>query len=65
MGMTVGQNVRKYRQLRKLTQWQLSQIVVCSPGALLLIERGQRDCDAELIQAFARALNVSKDDLKG
>ena len=65
MSMTVGQNVRKYRQLRGLTQWQLSQIVGCSPGAILLIERGQRDCDAELIQAFARALNVSTDDLKG
>ena len=62
--VTVGQNIRRYRQMVGMTQWQLSQIIGCSPGAILLIERGQRECDAELIRAIATALGVGVERLK-
>ena len=63
--MTLSQKVRKLRQTAGMTQWQLSQIVGCTPGTILLIERGQRECDVELMRALAKALNVSENYLKG
>lgn len=57
--MSIGQNVRRLRQAKGVTQWQLSQAVGISPGRMLLIERGDKDVSKELLVAFAKALGVS------
>lgn len=61
--MTTGQKIRVIRQGRKMTQWQLSQAVGITPGALLLIERGNRDCPPALMAELAKALQVQSGDL--
>ena len=63
--MTVGQEIRRIRQERGLTQWQLSRAIGISPGAMLLIERGDRDCSPQMIIDIARALDVPESAIRG
>lgn len=58
-----GQNVRNLRQKRGMTQWQLSRAVGVTPGKILLIERGDKDCPSELVKAIAQALNVDESEI--
>lgn len=60
-----GQNIRRIRQEKGITQWQLSQAVGISPGAMLMIERGDRDCLPEMLSKMAKALNVPESVLSG
>ena len=62
--MKTGQMIRRIRQAKGVTQWQLSQTVGVSPARILLIERGDRDCPPELLAAIAKALNVREDALR-
>ena len=62
--MTVGQNIRRCRRERGMTQWELSQLIGIRPATILLIERGQLECPYLLMQKIAKALDVKEDDLK-
>lgn len=56
--MTIGQNIRRIRREKGITQWQLSSAIDVSPATILLIERGVRDCDREMVKQIAKALGV-------
>lgn len=57
--------LKEYRQLRGLTQTQLSQITSISRGAIANYEVGNREPDASLLLILADALSVSVDELLG
>ena len=59
-----GQTIRRIRQERGLTQWQLSQAVGVTPGKILLVERGEK-CTPELLSAIADVLGVDVKKLCG
>ena len=61
--MTIGQNVRRIRREKGVTQWQLSSAIGVTPGTVLLIERGVRECTPEMVEGIAKALGVSVDRL--
>ena len=60
----VGNNIRRIRQERGLTQWQLSRAVGVTPGKILLVERGEK-CSRELLESIADALGVDVTKLCG
>lgn len=60
----VGQEIRRIRQKRGLTQWQLSTMVGITPGRMLLIERGE-GCSNDLMTAIAEVLGVTVAELYG
>lgn len=60
----IGQEIRRVRQERGLTQWQLSTMVGITPGRMLLIERGEC-CPSDLMNAIAEALGVTVAELCG
>lgn len=62
--VTTGQKIRRIRQETGMTQWQLSRAVGITPGAMLMIERGERDCSSEMIASIAEALGVPESSLK-
>lgn len=59
-----GRNLRKLRQEKGMTQWELSKAVGVTPGRILLIERGDVVPGDDLVAALAEALGVSKDELE-
>ncbi len=59
----IGNNVRKYRMERKLTQHQLADIVNCDNSAITRIESGTRMMSVTMLRAIAQALGVSCDAL--
>lgn len=59
----IGNNVRKYRMARNLTQEQLSVLVGKNPSAITRIEGGQRMMSVSLLYAISSALGVSVDSL--
>lgn len=59
----IGNNVRKYRMERKLTQQQLADIVNCDNSAITRIESGTRMMSVPMLRAIAQALGVSCDAL--
>lgn len=59
-----GRNLRKLRQKKGMTQWELSKAVGVTPGRILLIERGDVVPGDDLVTALAEALGVSKDELE-
>lgn len=58
-----GKNIRRVRQEKGVTQWQLSQAVGVTTGKLLLIERGEQECPPELLKAIANALKVDVNEI--
>lgn len=56
--MTIGQSIRRIRREKGITQWQLSSAIGVTPGTILLIERGGRECTKEMIADIAKALGV-------
>lgn len=60
----IGMEIRRVRQERGLTQWQLSVMLGITPGRMLLIERGE-GCSNDLMMAIAEALGVSVAELYG
>ena len=65
IGTTVGKRIRRYRQEKGLTQWQLSQAANVTPATIFLLERGDKKCTKHLVRAIASALGVSEADIYG
>lgn len=61
--MTVGQNIRELRLLRKLKQSDLSEMTGISRVTLGNYERGDRIPNTDAIVKIAKALMVSTSDL--
>ena len=53
-----GQNVRKYRTLRGLTQVQLSETSGLQQAFISIIERGETNVSLATIVALANALEI-------
>lgn len=62
--MSVGENIRRYRKLRGMTQAQLAEAVGLTEGAVRHYESGIRAVRPELLEAIADTLGVSVNALK-
>lgn len=62
--MSVGENIRRYRKLRGMTQAQLAEAVGLTEGAVRHYESGIRAVKPELLESIASALSVSVNALK-
>lgn len=62
--MSVGENIRRYRKLRGMTQAQLADTVGLTEGAVRHYESGIRAVKPELLESIAGALGVSVNALK-
>lgn len=62
--MSVGENIRRYRKLRGMTQAQLAEAVGMTEGAVRHYESGIRAVKPELLESIAAALGVSVNALK-
>src|SRR5499427_5276397 len=60
---TFGQRLRHLRRARNLTLAELGARVGRAPSALSLLENGRREPKLSLIEALAKALSVSPDEL--
>ena len=61
--MKIGNNIKKYRKLKKLTQQQLSEMVGISQNTIRRYELGQREANYEMLKRIAEALNISFNEL--
>ena len=61
--VSLGNNIKKYRLLAKLTQAQLAEIVSCSDRHIGHIEKGQNIPSVVTLVSIANALNVGLDRL--
>ena len=59
----IGKNIFKYRQIRKMTQQNLSNIVDVARSTLSEIECGRAKASINLLLRIAKALNVGISDL--
>ena len=59
----IGQRIRKFRKLRKLTQEALSEAADLSPSYLSHIENGSKKLSLEALIRIAEAIDVSVDHL--
>ncbi|SHK84556.1 helix-turn-helix domain-containing protein [Hespellia stercorisuis] len=57
--MTVGENIRRIRQERKLTQKRLGELVGASEAYIRAYESGRRNPKPKSLEAIARALAVN------
>ena len=62
--MSVGENIRRYRKSRGMTQAQLAEAVGLTEGAVRHYESGIRAVKPELLEEIAKALEVSEGALK-
>ena len=62
--MSVGENIRRYRKLRGMTQAQLAEAVGLTEGAVRHYESGIRAVKPELLGSIADTLGVSVNALK-
>lgn len=62
--MSVGENIRRYRKLRGMTQAQLAEAVGLTEGAVRHYESGIRAVKPELVESISAALGVSVNALK-
>lgn len=62
--MSIGENIRRYRKLRGMTQAQLAEAVGLTEGAVRHYESGIRAVKPELIESIAASLGVSVNALK-
>lgn len=62
--MSVGENIRRYRKLRGMTQAQLAEVVGLTEGAVRHYESGIRAVKPELLESIADTLGVSVNALK-
>lgn len=58
---SVGGNIRKYRQIKKLRQEDLAELTNLSPNYIGMIERGEKTPSLETLIAIVNALGVSAD----
>lgn len=61
--LAIGQNIRKYRQLRSMSQAQLAEEIECSQSTITMYETGKREPDMDTIEAIAQVLHISNHDL--
>ena len=61
--MSVGENIRRYRKSRGMTQAQLAEAVGLTEGAVRHYESGIRAVKPELLESISAALGVSVNDL--
>lgn len=59
----VGQNIRKYRKMKKLSQKELGELVGVKHNTISHYEKGRNAPERNMIFAIARALGVRADDL--
>ena len=57
--MSVGENIRRYRKSRGMTQAQLAEAVGLTEGAVRHYESGIRAVKPELLESIAAALSVN------
>ena len=62
--MSVGENIRRYRKSRGITQAQLAEAVGLTEGAVRHYESGIRAVKPELLESISAALGVSVNALK-
>ena len=62
--MSVGENIRRYRKSRGMTQAQLAETVGLTEGAVRHYESGIRAVKPELLESISAALGVSVNALK-
>ena len=62
--MVFGQNLRRFRKDRNLTQTQLGEMVGVWFSAISNIERGESEPSLELAGKLADALGVTVDDFR-
>ena len=60
---TIGENIKKYRILRNMTQKELGSAIGNDPRTVSNWERGTRDPSMTVIYKMAKALNVSPGEL--
>lgn len=61
--LAIGQNIRKYRQLRSMSQAQLAEKIDCSQSSITMYETGKREPDMDTIETIAQVLHISNHDL--
>ena len=61
--MSVGENIAKFRNNKKLSQRQLAEIVGVHPSMIAQIERGSKVPTVTLARDIANNLEVKVDDL--
>lgn len=62
---TIGQNIRKYRELRKYTQKELADILKLNSTRVSNWEQGQNNPPADMLSKICIALNISASELLG
>ena len=61
--IAIGDRIRKYRELSRMTQEQLSESCSLSTGYIRHLERGTRSPSLETLVKISQILRVSLDDL--
>lgn len=56
--LKVGQNIKKYRQKKGLSQFKLAIEIECTTSAISGIEIGRSDTTLTKINAIAKALDI-------
>ncbi|WP_308779555.1 helix-turn-helix transcriptional regulator [uncultured Clostridium sp.] len=56
--MSIGDNIKKYRNLKNITQSQLAELSFCSESSIRKYEKGIRIPGSEIITKIAAALDV-------
>ena len=59
----IGEQIRSHRNIRKITQEELSEMVSISPGYLSRLELGKKKASLETLLRICRALNITVDSL--
>ena len=60
---TVAKNIKKYRNVKKLTQEQLAELSGLHRTYIGSVERAERNLSLENLERIAKALKVSSKDL--
>jgi transcriptional regulator with XRE-family HTH domain len=61
--MSIGNNVKKYRTVRKLNQRELALITELAPSTISDIERNVKMPSVKVLMKLAKALHCTTDDL--
>ena len=61
--VSIGEQIKFWRQQRGLTQEKLAEMVELSPGYISLIETGKKKMSLETLLLICVALNVTPNDL--
>lgn len=61
--MSVGENIRKHRNRKGMTQTQLAEAVLVSQPMILAYERGTKNPSLQVAFEISKALNCTLEDL--